>query len=705
METPSVLKKLGDNTVKYAKGVGSILPGESEYNGIEAIKQNVDQLKDATTSAPKKENKPTTVYPQDRVNKGDKEKYGSRPGEIRLSDEQLQEMTHPLGQVSVPVYDQGGDVDIKDGQHQLAILENGERVLSPDQAQAQDAMVSATDQSSGNMSGKQPRMSPNTPLGKIIQGDKEEAAQKGDLVGLGKAVINEQHLANHPMAQEGNVDTAKLENPFAKATPPKGPLGSALAAPVTESTPGTPTQPAAPMSRHDKLADYDRQIQDSLDKAAATNDPAYQEKADRLKLAKLEYAKSTHLGTAENHPGFLGKLGHVAGAIGNIAGDVFVPGVMEHIPGTQLNTEARRAGLGSVINTDTENQIKMLTAEAGKTPEMRTYAYDVNTLHMTPQDALTDVKSRDQDVKEKEGYIQSREQDYVRDGMDKNAAHQKATEDYYLMKGGSKPPTNELERRALDYIKAHNLENTPANREASRTEIEKSDTATKAEAALPSAEQKIRLQSSLTETNAQLNNVRADALERGKSADEFALKENERHTLREAQIDGANNALDESAQGNELASAIVPIVSTMATSNEQGIKRLNANELARFLPTNGSLYRWAEANVDRFLAGDIPTEYQSELRTMLDNMSKDEDNQHQSNLQSIDNTIRKGGIQPVVNPKGGATSTKKSEPSSVPGPGKAKYHYTSTKGDIFSDDGKTWYTKDGKQVEQKKTGK
>jgi hypothetical protein len=42
-------------------------------------------------------------------------------------------------------------------------------------------------------------------------------------------------------------------------------------------------------------------------------------------------------GGPENHPGLLGKVGHVAAKIGNIAGDIVAPAVMANIPGTELN--------------------------------------------------------------------------------------------------------------------------------------------------------------------------------------------------------------------------------------------------------------------------------------------------------------------------------------------------------------------------------
>ena len=49
----------------------------------------------------------------------------------RIPDKELQGMTKKLG--SAPVYDKGGKVDVNDGKHQVAIVKDGERVLTPEQ--------------------------------------------------------------------------------------------------------------------------------------------------------------------------------------------------------------------------------------------------------------------------------------------------------------------------------------------------------------------------------------------------------------------------------------------------------------------------------------------------------------------------------------------------------------------------------------------
>lgn len=52
-----------------------------------------------------------------------------------------------------------------------------------------------------------------------------------------------------------------------------------------------------------------------------------------------------HGDTLASHDTTLGKIGHVAARVGNIAGNILVPNVMANIPGTDLNNNIRTAGL------------------------------------------------------------------------------------------------------------------------------------------------------------------------------------------------------------------------------------------------------------------------------------------------------------------------------------------------------------------------
>ncbi len=61
--------------------------------------------------------------------------------------------------------------------------------------------------------------------------------------------------------------------------------------------------------------------------------------AARVELERIQDEKANPWGSPENHPGRLGRLGHVLGRVGNIAGDIVAPLQMSMIPGTDLNRE------------------------------------------------------------------------------------------------------------------------------------------------------------------------------------------------------------------------------------------------------------------------------------------------------------------------------------------------------------------------------
>lgn len=63
---------------------------------------------------------------------------------------------------------------------------------------------------------------------------------------------------------------------------------------------------------------------------------ATKEEENRLKL-------ENPWGSAANHPGVMGKIGHVFGEIGNVAGTALAPGLTAAIPGSKLNLEGQVA--------------------------------------------------------------------------------------------------------------------------------------------------------------------------------------------------------------------------------------------------------------------------------------------------------------------------------------------------------------------------
>jgi len=344
----------------------------------------------------------------------------------------------------IPVHDNGGNINVHDGRHQLAILQDGERVLTPQQNQGlkkfakensvkgfpkiyddggdvpkvddeqlnsrvapvlepkEPAAPTEKEQAKEHVDNPGAQVSTSQPSEQLIQErgtpqeraairtDKQNAMGSGDLIGLGKAVLNERHLIAPPEFNQGDPN-ADVENGMTApkefnqgATAPSMPkIKSAASSVVDPQTlaliPGTPEHremhqdtaggqliSGAPstetrgeqrdlrgMERRAKMADYDQRIQSARD---AGDDLT----ADKLAFAKSKYQQSQHFADRS----LLGKIGHVASQVGNVAGDVFAPATMELIPGTDLNRRVRDAGLQRQISQDTENYARMAGANA-----------------------------------------------------------------------------------------------------------------------------------------------------------------------------------------------------------------------------------------------------------------------------------------------------------------------------------------------------
>jgi len=92
---------------------------------------------------------------------------------------------------------------------------------------------------------------------------------------------------------------------------------------------------------------------------------------DQQRLQKVRWEQQNPWGTPENHPGKLGKLAHIFSQVGNIAGDVFAPGTMALIPGTEAHRQAEETGLTRRLNTEIgdESQNQERNALTAKTQE------------------------------------------------------------------------------------------------------------------------------------------------------------------------------------------------------------------------------------------------------------------------------------------------------------------------------------------------
>lgn len=90
-----------------------------------------------------------------------------------------------------------------------------------------------------------------------------------------------------------------------------------------------------------------------------TVDPnvAKRNQADQLELERIQKPD-----TFSSHKGFMGKLGHALSRVGNIAGDIAIPGVMQNVPNTDIWKENRAAYLNNQIDSqnaaDADRQLK-----------------------------------------------------------------------------------------------------------------------------------------------------------------------------------------------------------------------------------------------------------------------------------------------------------------------------------------------------------
>lgn len=152
---------------------------------------------------------------------------------------------------------------------------------------------------------------------------------------------------------------------------------------VSNDTPnmGAPAQEtmAAPLTDgkakyHDTIRSFDtmqagnRGTMLALDPA----DPSYlnklaalQTKEGLIKTEKATYEQMHPLGTPESaHPGFGGKLLHILGNIGNIAGEAFVPGLMPEINGSKMNLDFTRQQGEDEIEQASKNNLDSAQAQA-----------------------------------------------------------------------------------------------------------------------------------------------------------------------------------------------------------------------------------------------------------------------------------------------------------------------------------------------------
>lgn len=180
---------------------------------------------------------------------------------------------------------------------------------------------------------------------KVIQKDMEDAAQKGDYLTLGRAMLNKSIFGKNE--------------------------------PATPQYTGTPEA-----MKHEQSLEVQKQFKDQVVQLQNTIRSPQTSSLDRaeaeIKLAELK--KGNPEGSAANQPGFWGKLKHGLATAGNIAGNVVAPSTMALIPGTQLNSLVKEHGAKADLAAAQEAELKKAelardTAVANKPTDKDNYTY------------------------------------------------------------------------------------------------------------------------------------------------------------------------------------------------------------------------------------------------------------------------------------------------------------------------------------------
>ena len=705
----SILGRIADRAHElYSQWKGLSAPEDSEAAAFKEKQKNIDEaMSQKPVQTEMRPLSPSVPSPMSRVNP-DGARYGTRSGE-KLLDEQGNEVvpTTPSGMRALgpkmpvpqelkplPSYDEGGDVP----EDQTAEVHKDEHVLEPEKA----AAYRQAEQEVKSEQGGQPQtvetasVASKPPLGdtgaphstemqrlpmqpetkppkeeapvvapdpmSIIQADKIAAMKKGTagLADLGTSLIHERMLGGKAVPDTG-------------AQAPTGPE----LVPPTPSTPeytgmkrigaGTPGEAEAHKQFEEKRQGYDQKIQEAMDKGTPEGD----REAASLQLAKMHFEKMNPLGSAANKPGLLGKIEHGLAKAGNIAGDIVAPGTMALVPGTDLNKKAKEQELRGQEQAATKESLEQAQARVAgaKTVPEQVYGWAMRSNNGGPQinpDTNKPFTPDEAQVlstgtgKTPVQILANDLQHQTNPETQQKYTPVEALEEAMKIQAGTK--LNEHQRRVADYIAAHKMEDTPENREKARISLETADVNAKQQSELPFAEAKSKFNNTLATTRSLLVQQNADANARGLKADELQNTENARSSSVNSKLQTAKDAL-KASDDEQFAAQIVPIVTLLSVTSAEGVKRVNKQELDKFVPASGSFGRWVDAHSSQFLEGKIPAEYRDEVGHMLDRMTAAETAEHIINTRSIDTTVRQGAQTPVQKPTGGAAATpKKSEP-------------------------------------------
>ena len=247
-----------------------------------------------------------------------------------------------------------------------------------------------------------------------IKHDEQDAMGKGiqGLTQLGMAKIHAKQLGiNEEPSTEGI--TAPKEFARQDATPKLGipKMGEATPEATPAAPAAGPAAPAAPAAAPTTTSERSPEFKAKLEQlkidhvnALAERTPEGKVKADYIQEQINDLHKNNPWGTAGNHPGFMGKLGHVASKFGNIAGNLVGAPEMALIPGTDLNNRVQEAGLQKQTQADVQEATAREAAE-NKTEKGAGDAWKLNANVVGPNGRAVLENSKTGETKEApEGY-------------------------------------------------------------------------------------------------------------------------------------------------------------------------------------------------------------------------------------------------------------------------------------------------------------
>src|ERR1035437_8976163 len=267
------------------------------------------------------------------------------------NDDPLLDVSHPLGRL--PSYETGTPYVPQD---EVAQLHEGEAVIPADEASRMRNLDGSSGQEDAST---ESRPSEHEQKQSLVQDDISQAQQKGDLIGAGRGLINE-NILNRGDASMEKRPTEQL--PRVAGTEPAAPEASSVIPKIGEPSASPDliqTKPEMPAyigtKRIGKGTAGEAELKDEretkIDHLKYTMANGSREEAANAQeqLARLE--QGTPWGSPSNHAGILGKIGHIAARIGEGALDAYAgpETTATLIPGSKEGLAAKEAqGIGKI---------------------------------------------------------------------------------------------------------------------------------------------------------------------------------------------------------------------------------------------------------------------------------------------------------------------------------------------------------------------